>query len=440
MAMTYGEAGAAVGGEDEVWSEVEAARGRGSCRHDGRAGRAHSRSRRHLVGHRPCFGRERPGYRAPEHRGYGCRPRGTAQLLRDGTGRHDSSPPPASRWPSHPRRRIQLHRFRACRRQPQRQFPGLCRRRRRHQRHKTGGESAPAIPTLPPFRRAAAISAPPKCSAPGGRVTRPTSIPPGLARSEARETRSLLKQRTASRQSSGRREDRIARRTTVKPATQATQAAQDGREDLSLVVEALDRVTQSLVSATERLSEVAGRFSTQAAGSTVPSINIWEDDPFSEAVANATPSPGATLAVSGSTVSGSIGANPRLRTEIVEAKPAIGRYQPGTAEFRYWLVAEVVGARNRVLGSAPSEWDHLVDGQPDARQIRGGRHRPQRPLYAGQRAPFLSADRPWPGSLLRRESRRGLPPNWGTPSWMRSSHNCSWRAPRPPPSTNPLAI
>ena len=163
------------------------------------------------------------------------------------------------------------------------------------------------------------------------------------------------------------------------------------------------------VSATERLSEVAGRFSTQAAGSTVPSINIWEDDPFSEAVATATPSPGATLAVSGSTVSGSIGANPRLRTEIVEAKPAIGRYQPGTAEFRYWLVAESLARGIEFWDQRlPNGTTWSTSNPMRVRLVEAGTDLNARYMRASG-TPFLSADRPWPGSLLRRDSRRGLP-------------------------------
>lgn len=113
----------------------------------------------------------------------------------------------------------------------------------------------------------------------------------------------------------------------------------DRQDDSARLLEALDVVTQSLNATSEQLSRLAGQLTSRTAGATAPEpqIDIWEDDPFSEAVASPAPAVADVLAVPVPST-----ANPRLRIAIVESEPPAGRYSPGTAEFRYWLAKEAL--------------------------------------------------------------------------------------------------
>jgi hypothetical protein len=134
---------------------------------------------------------------------------------------------------------------------------------------------------------------------------------------------------------------------------------QGGQNDLATVIEGLTQVTQALVSTANQLMQ----FSQNLAGTSLSGggqdgggeaglgsggaglgapqaqaqINIWEDDPFSEAVP--TPNPRNPSPI---VVNVALNQNPRLQTAVVEPRPAPGRFTPGTANFRYWVASEAI--------------------------------------------------------------------------------------------------
>jgi hypothetical protein len=95
----------------------------------------------------------------------------------------------------------------------------------------------------------------------------------------------------------------------------------------------------------ETLTEVLQRFTKESAGNgqsvltpssrvatgTAVQIQIWEDDPFLEAVAGADPVPAEPI-----TVDVPENTQPLLQTKILDSQPDPGIYDPSTAEFRYW--------------------------------------------------------------------------------------------------------
>jgi hypothetical protein len=117
------------------------------------------------------------------------------------------------------------------------------------------------------------------------------------------------------------------------------QSARAYRGDIEQLVSALDQVRYSLESASAQLGRLAGTLTPPAGmpAGAQPSIQIWEDDPFSEAVVSSTPPIAPLLAVPVPTTS-----NPRLRTVVFEPQPAPGRYAPGTQEFLYWAASEAL--------------------------------------------------------------------------------------------------
>jgi hypothetical protein len=136
---------------------------------------------------------------------------------------------------------------------------------------------------------------------------------------------------------------------------------QAGQNDLAPVVEALTQATQALVSTTNQLMQFAQGFAGPAPvggggggqegggqaslggagpGTGFPpqaQINVWEDDPFSEAVPTPNPRNPSPVAVDVP-----LNSNPRLQTAIVEPRPAPGRFNPGTPNFRYWVASEAL--------------------------------------------------------------------------------------------------
>jgi hypothetical protein len=138
-----------------------------------------------------------------------------------------------------------------------------------------------------------------------------------------------------------------------------TMTAQAGQSDLASVVEALTQATHALVATTGQLMQVAQELAAPSRGgdgghdrrgqggpgSAGPGpggppqaqINIWEDDPFSEAVPTSKPRNPSPI-----TVDVPSNGNPRLQTTIVEPRPAPGRFNPGTSNFRYWVAAEAL--------------------------------------------------------------------------------------------------
>jgi len=120
---------------------------------------------------------------------------------------------------------------------------------------------------------------------------------------------------------------------------------QANQNDLAPVVEALTQATQALVSTTNHLMQFAQGFTSLPPGGGAPAgpglpsaqINVLEDDLFSEAVATTNPHNASPIAVDLP-----LNSNPRLQTAIVEPRPAPGRFNPGTPNFRYWVASEAL--------------------------------------------------------------------------------------------------
>jgi hypothetical protein len=73
------------------------------------------------------------------------------------------------------------------------------------------------------------------------------------------------------------------------------------------------------------------------AASSVPQINTWEDDPFSEATPTMDPVSPDPVVVDVTTINA-----PLLRFAIRDPQPLPARYPPGTPDFRYWVAAEAL--------------------------------------------------------------------------------------------------
>jgi hypothetical protein len=120
---------------------------------------------------------------------------------------------------------------------------------------------------------------------------------------------------------------------------QPANVKEDEQSDTDLIVSSLNQVTTALRSANAQLAQLRPRMGASWRAEDAPReiVNGWADDPYSELVPSVTPSVAAVseLALRPNT-------NGRLSTAIVEAKPAFGRYPPGTPEFRYWLVEEAL--------------------------------------------------------------------------------------------------
>src|SRR3954452_17205912 len=94
---------------------------------------------------------------------------------------------------------------------------------------------------------------------------------------------------------------------------------------LGLIVEALAEVTRALRETNERLLQYAERAAGPPVAGPVPAgtagglgeVNVWEDDPVSEAMATPPPTPGATIAVHLA-----VNVNPKLQTVILDQQPA----------------------------------------------------------------------------------------------------------------------
>jgi hypothetical protein len=104
------------------------------------------------------------------------------------------------------------------------------------------------------------------------------------------------------------------------------------------VARALADVTRSLEAAAVQLGRVADGFAgRQAAPPVERLVNIFGDDPFSEATPSANPPVRQTVAVALKGLD-----NPLLRIAIAGAQPQVARYAPGTDSFRYWIAAEAL--------------------------------------------------------------------------------------------------
>jgi hypothetical protein len=114
----------------------------------------------------------------------------------------------------------------------------------------------------------------------------------------------------------------------VQTLTDAAQALTQATHQLTATVAQLSVLTQS------RAAETGARDTTAA---TAVQVNVWEDDPFSEASPTSTPTRPQPITVGVPTV-----APPLLQVAITGQRPAPSRYTPGTANFRYWTAAEAL--------------------------------------------------------------------------------------------------
>lgn len=127
------------------------------------------------------------------------------------------------------------------------------------------------------------------------------------------------------------------------PAGRATAAAK-AATGASPVADVLAESIQALTEATRALTGVTGRLSAalgdEDGGARVAGgvrVQVWEDDPFSEAQATPNPAnPAPTLAEIPQVDA------PLLRVRINDPRPALGQFAPGTPEFRYWVAAEAL--------------------------------------------------------------------------------------------------
>jgi hypothetical protein len=133
------------------------------------------------------------------------------------------------------------------------------------------------------------------------------------------------------------------------------------REELRMAIQALSTAVQALTQATQVLLTTSNRMiqAVQATGSSgapvaglpvgaavAAQINVWEDDPFSEAVATTNPPLSVTV-----TENVPAAAPQNLRWQITEPRPAPALYAPGTPEFRFWN-AEAAIARGVTFWAA----------------------------------------------------------------------------------------
>jgi hypothetical protein len=110
------------------------------------------------------------------------------------------------------------------------------------------------------------------------------------------------------------------------------------REDLRGAIQALVAAVQALTQATQVIHATAQQMVQivqsrpgEASDVTQGSINVWEDDPFSERVP--TPDPGVTPPIAERIPPAP---PPNLRWQISEPRPDATQHAPGTTEFRYW--------------------------------------------------------------------------------------------------------
>jgi Fungalysin metallopeptidase (M36) len=133
---------------------------------------------------------------------------------------------------------------------------------------------------------------------------------------------------------------------TKKSAPEKSSPAGESQEQIG----ELARVVQTMTEAVKSLQAIALKFLdlTQAqtqmlaaqarASITAAQINIWGDDPFTEAIPTPNPGNPPPTAV-GVPVSQ---APDSLSVAILDPEPPADTYTPGTAEFRYWVAAEAL--------------------------------------------------------------------------------------------------
>lgn len=128
---------------------------------------------------------------------------------------------------------------------------------------------------------------------------------------------------------------------------EAVQALAESAQALSGAATRIERAAQLMVQTTEQ-SRTSGLPQPDGSGAvgdgvaptatpTTSRINIWEDDPYSEAAPTTDPPLAATIDVATPTNN-----NALLQTTITDPAPAPNRYAPGTGQFRYWAAAEAL--------------------------------------------------------------------------------------------------
>lgn len=127
-------------------------------------------------------------------------------------------------------------------------------------------------------------------------------------------------------------ENNVTTSSTAEDLAQAARALAQAAQALATTVGSLSQALQQGMANQNPVLAAGG-----AAGAVAAQINTWEDDPYSEAVATANP----PLAPTGG-VNQPVNNNQQLQTSIMDPRPAPGRYNPGTADFRYWVAEEAL--------------------------------------------------------------------------------------------------
>jgi hypothetical protein len=132
-------------------------------------------------------------------------------------------------------------------------------------------------------------------------------------------------------------------RTRIAPETGIAPEVRTEAEALPSAIQALVQATQALTATAARMTELMQGPTGLAAAAGAPAVqaghqvNVWEDDPFSEATATANPALASPVTIQ------LPHAPPRaLRFAVIESGPAAGQFAVGTPEFRYWNTASAV--------------------------------------------------------------------------------------------------
>jgi hypothetical protein len=186
------------------------------------------------------------------------------------------------------------------------------------------------------------------------------------------------------------------------------------QEDLSRVIDALTAATQALTEATQVLTKIsrdrtAGWGAHPAVTPPLATINTWEDDPISEA----TPTPNPPVSALTDQAVTAPSPNPGLSWQIAGAQPGAAQHQPGTPEFRYWVVQEsLAGPVGHFVPLMPqgTRWSTTlgVDRRDGGRDGAAGQEKARRPRPGHHQALQPARDRVRRRHPHRRPGRRGL--------------------------------
>lgn len=114
-----------------------------------------------------------------------------------------------------------------------------------------------------------------------------------------------------------------------------TDTASSEGNDLSRAEQALTQAAQRLAATANQLRQTTASVPQTMGGTAQPAagpeIDVWPEDPFSEAVPTPNPAEAPTI-----TVGVLVNNFPLLQTSIRDPQPPPARYPRNTAEFRYW--------------------------------------------------------------------------------------------------------